>query len=46
MEKDPFVIDQQRRVLEALQASCRNFKSHCTEAEQARLRIQEAKAGR
>jgi hypothetical protein len=43
---DPYVIEQQRKVLEALEVSCRRFKRHCAEAEQARLRIEEAEARR
>jgi hypothetical protein len=43
---DPYVIEQQRRVLEALETSCRGFKSHCAEARQARLRIEEAEGSR
>jgi len=43
---DPYVIDQQRRVVEALETSCRESKQHCAEAEQARLRIEEAAAGK
>ena len=41
---DPYVIEQQRRVLKALEASCRGYNRHCVEAEQARLRIEEAEA--
>lgn len=43
---DPYVIEQQRRVLQALEASCRGFKTHCAEARQARLRIEEAEGNR
>ena len=43
---DPYVIEQQRKVLRALEASCRHSKRHCAEAEQARRRIEEAEAGR
>ncbi len=43
---DPFVIAQQERVAEALELSCRQSNAHCDEARQARLRINEAKAGR
>ena len=42
---DLYVIDQHKRVAEALETSCRHFKSHCVEAEQARLRIKETAAG-
>ncbi len=41
---DPYVIEQQRKVAEALDVSCRQFDLHCVEAEQARLRIKEAEA--
>ena len=41
---DPYVIEQQRRVAEALEQSCRSSKLHCKEAEQARLRVEEAAA--
>jgi hypothetical protein len=40
------VIDQQRRVVEALETNCRHFHSHCTEAQQARLRLNEAEVGK
>jgi hypothetical protein len=43
---DPYVIEQQRRVLHALEASCRQSKQYCAEAEQARRRIEEAEGGR
>jgi hypothetical protein len=43
---DPYVIEQQRRVLQALEVSCRSFKTHCAEARQARLRIEEAEGRR
>jgi hypothetical protein len=43
---DPYVIEQQRRVLQALEVSCRGFKTHCAEARQARLRIEEAEGSR
>lgn len=43
---DPYVIDQQRRVVEALETNCRHFHSHCTEAQQARLRLNEAEVGK
>lgn len=42
---DPYVIEQQRRVLRALESSCRQSKRLCAEAEQARLRIEEAEGG-
>ncbi len=43
---DPYVIEQQRRVLQALEASCRQSGRHCAEAEQARQRIEEADSAR
>jgi hypothetical protein len=43
---DPHVIDQQRRVVEALELSCRQSNAYCEEARQARLRIMEAEASR
>lgn len=43
---DPYVIEQQRRVLRALESSCRQSNQYCAEAEQARRRIEEAEAGR
>lgn len=43
---DPYVIEQQRKVLRALEVGCRELKQHCAEAEQARRRIEEAEAGR
>ena len=41
---DPYVIEQQRRVLRALETSCRRSGEHCAEAGQARRRIAEAEA--
>jgi hypothetical protein len=38
---DPFVLDQQRRVVEALELECRLSGKHCAEAGQARRRIEE-----
>jgi hypothetical protein len=43
---DPFVVDEQRKVLRALETSCRQLGQHCDEAGQARRRIEEAEAGR
>ena len=37
ISKDPYVLDRQRRVVEALEAQCRNQRERCAEAEQARL---------
>ena len=34
--KDPYVLDQHRRVVEALEAQCRKTSEHCAEAVQAR----------
>ena len=39
---DPYVLDQQRRVVEALELECRHFKKHCAEAGQARQRLEES----
>jgi len=39
--KDPYVLRQQRKVVEALEVECRHFGTHCAEAEQARRRINE-----
>lgn len=36
---DPYFIDQQRRVVEMLEASCRNTGEHCREAAAARTRL-------
>jgi hypothetical protein len=33
---DPYVVRQQRKVVEALEVECRHFGTHCAEAEQAR----------
>ena len=43
---DPYVIEEQRKVLRALEAGCRQMKLHCAEAGQARLRIEAAEAAR
>jgi hypothetical protein len=43
---DRYVIEQQRRVVQTLEASCRESGRYCPEAEQARLRIEEAEARR
>ena len=34
--KDPYVLSQQRKVVDALEVECRHFGTHCAEAEQAR----------
>jgi hypothetical protein len=39
--KDPYVLRRHREVAEALEAECRNFRTHCAEAEQARRWIDE-----
>ena len=39
---DPYVLDQQRQVVEALELSCRQFRERCREAAEARRRIEEA----
>ena len=39
---DPYVLDQQRQVVEALELSCRQFGERCREAAEARRRIEEA----
>ena len=39
---DPYVLEQQRRVVEALEVSCRQFRENCAEARLARQRIEEA----
>jgi hypothetical protein len=33
---DPYVLSEQRRVVEALEAECRHSGNHCAEAEQTR----------
>ena len=43
---DPYVIEEQRRVAQALRLSCEQFKTHCREAEQARRLVAEAEARR
>jgi hypothetical protein len=41
VRSDPYVLDQQRRVVEALELECRHYGRHCAEAGQARRRIKE-----
>jgi hypothetical protein len=41
---DPYVLEQQRKMLEALEANCRQLDLYCTQAQQARARITEAEA--
>ena len=43
---DPYVIEEQRRVAQALRLSCEQFETHCREAEQARRFVAEAEARR
>lgn len=43
---DPCVIEEQRRVAQALRLSCEQFKTHCKEAEQAQQFIAAAEARR
>ncbi len=38
---DPYVLEQQRRVVEALELGCRQFGERCREAAAARRRIEE-----
>ena len=44
LSEDPYVLSEQRRVVEALEAECRNQRTHCAEAEQARRWITERRA--
>jgi len=41
---DPYFLDQQRRVVEALEAQCRNQRERCAEAQQARQWVEQQKA--
>jgi hypothetical protein len=43
---DPYVIAQQRRVVDALELSCRQSGQYCKEARQARERVAEAEGRR
>lgn len=43
---DPYVIEQQLRVVRTLEQACRETRRHCKEAAQARLRLEETAAGR
>ena len=43
---DPYVIEQQRRIVESLEQACRETRQHCREAEEARRSVEEAAAGR
>lgn len=40
---DPYVLDQHHKVVEALEAHCRNQSEHCAEAKQARQWIDRQK---
>ena len=40
---DPYVIEQQLRVVEALELSCRQLGERCQEAQRARERVEENK---
>jgi hypothetical protein len=42
---DPHFIDQQRRVVEMLEASCRSSGEHCREAAAARARLTALETG-
>ena len=46
MLSDPYFIDQQRRVVEALEASCRRSGAHCAEAQATRRRLIDLENGR
>lgn len=41
---DPYVLDQQLRVVEALELECGHYGKHCAEAAQARRRVEESAA--
>ena len=41
LRDDPYVREQQLRVVEALELSCRQLGEHCAEARAARARISE-----
>jgi hypothetical protein len=43
---DPYVIEQQRRIVESLEQACRETRQNCKEAEEARRSVEEAAAGR
>ena len=42
---DPYVLQQQLRVVEALERSCRYAGEHCQEARQARERVKQPRSG-
>lgn len=41
---DPYVIEQQLRVVEALESSCRHLGERCAEAQRARERVEQNRA--
>ncbi len=41
---DPYVIEQQLQVVEALELSCRQYGKRCAEAQKARERVEENSA--
>lgn len=43
---DPYVIEQQRGIVESLEQACRETRQHCREAGEARRSVEEAAAGR
>ena len=43
---DPYVIEQQRRIVESLERACRETRQNCKEAEAVRRSVEEAAAGR
>jgi hypothetical protein len=43
---DPYVIQQQRKIVESLEQACRETRQHCKEAEAARRSVEAAAAGR
>lgn len=43
---DPYFLDQQRRLVETLEASCRALGDYCKEARAARRRLTELERGR
>ena len=44
ISRDPYVLDRQQMVVEALEAQCRDRKKLCSEAEQARRRLNQQEA--
>lgn len=43
---DPYFVDRQRRLVEALEAGCRTSGAHCAEARAARRRLLALEDGR